>query len=151
MILSWDSSEGEIVAPLLSTMSYQDDLSQLMPSLYSKVKLAYGSDSTADLAQYANNHALPASSALLISPAAEQNCQPYGPTGAEQLPLQPVLNMKPRVQQGLSQRHKGTGRTVAHRAFDLMLRYDCNPYRVCSLARCDISSLQTYVSLAGSQ
>ncbi len=134
----------KIVAPLLSTMSYQDDLSQLMPSLYSKVKLAYGSDSTADLAQYADNHALP----LLISPAAEQNCQPYGPIGAEQ--LQPVLNMKPRVQQGLSQR-PGTGRTVAHRAFDLMLRYDCNPDSVCSLARCDISSPQTYVSLAGFQ
>ncbi|KAA6426545.1 MAG: hypothetical protein FRX49_03655 [Trebouxia sp. A1-2] len=58
---------------------------------------------------------------MLISPAAEQRCQPYGPTGAEQLPLQPVLNMKPRGQQGLSQR-LGTGRTVAHRAFDLMLR-----------------------------
>ena len=140
----------KIVAPLLSTMSYQDDLSQLMPSLYSKVKLAYGSDNTADLAQYASNHALPASSALLISPAAEQNCQPYGPVGAEQLPLQPALNMKPRVQQGLSQR-LGTGRTVAHRAFDLMLRYDCNPDSVCSLASCDISSPQAYVSLAGFQ
>ena len=116
----------KIVAPLLSTMSYQDELSQLMPSLYSKVQLAYGSDNTADLAQYANNHAIPVSSALLISPAAEQNCQPCGPTGAEQLPLQPVLNMKPRIQQGLSQR-LGTGRTVAHRAFDLMLRYDCSP------------------------
>ena len=138
------------VAPLLSTMSYQDDLSQLMPSLYSKVKLAYGSDSTADLAQYANNHALPASSVLLINPAVEQNCQPYGPVGAEQLPLQPALDIKPRGQQGLSQR-LGTGRAVAHRAFDLMLRYDCNPDCVCSLARCDINSPQTYVSPAGSQ
>jgi len=140
----------KVVGPLLSTMSYQDDLSQLMPSLYSKVKLAYGSDSTADLAQYANNHALPASSALLISPTAEQNCQPYGPFRAEQLPLQPVLYIKPRVQQGVSQR-LGTGRTVAHRAFDLMLRYDDNPDSVCSLARGDISSLQTSVSLAGFQ
>lgn len=139
-----------IAAPLLSSMSYHDDLSQLMPSLYSKVKLAYGSDSTGDLAQYANNHALPASSALLISPAADQHCQPYGPTGAEQLPLQPVLDMKPRVQQGLSQK-LGTGRTVAHRAFDLVLRYDCNPDCVCSLATYEISSPQTYVSLAGSQ
>ena len=105
---------------LAVAMSFQDELCQLMPSLYSKVKLGNGSENTLDLAQYAHNDARLRETASVI--CLGSNTQPHSVVARQQQQLQPVRRMNPKVQQGLVPR-KGTGRPVAHRAFQLEMRY----------------------------
>lgn len=102
-------------------MSCQDDLSQLMPTLYSKVRLAANSDSTANLLQYAKDYQLmgspspvPASS-LIPSPGVQQQQQ--------QLEQQnhAALHQYTQRQQDRTQM-QGNGRVIAHRSFNLELR-----------------------------
>ena len=102
-------------------MSCQDDLSQLMPTLYSQVRLAGNSDSTANLRGYAKEHQLVGSpSPVLLGLAVPLHCQ----QPQEQLQQQqsyPTLQRHTEHQQDMAQR-QGTGRRVAHRAFHLELR-----------------------------
>ncbi|KAL3142808.1 hypothetical protein ABBQ38_003107 [Trebouxia sp. C0009 RCD-2024] len=107
-------------------MSCQDDLSQLMPTLYSQVRLAVNSDSTANLRAYAEEHQLMGSlSPVLPGSAVPLHCQ----QPQEQLQLQqqqqqsyPVLQRHTQRQQDITQR-QGMGRRVARRAFHLELRF----------------------------
>lgn len=91
-------------------MAEQDDLSQLMPTLYSRVRLTSVSDETANLAQYrAVQHTL-----AVPSPGVVQ-------THAGKLNTQ--LEVTTRPQPMLDTRLvRGTGRVVARRGFDLQLR-----------------------------
>ena len=104
-------------------MSCQDDLSQLMPTLYSKVGLAVHPDSTANLLQYAKDYQLmgspssaPASS--LIPPTGVQQQQQLG---QEHQQNQAALQQYTQRQQDRTQM-QGTGRVIAHRSFNLELR-----------------------------
>lgn len=98
-------------------MSCQDDLSQLMPTLYSKVRLAVNSDSTANLLQYSKDYQLmgspspvPASS-LIPSPGVQQQ---------QQVEQQQQQNHAARQQDRTQM--QGTGRVIAQRSFNLELR-----------------------------
>ena len=104
-------------------MSCQDDLSQLMPSLYSRVKLTYGSDNTADLSRYANKRPVLDGIVSEVYPASTEQQHLPEPT-AEQQRLQNTFCINPRAHQE-PMRLKGTGRAVTHRAFHLELRCDC--------------------------
>ena len=90
-------------------MAEQDDLSQLMPTLYSRVRLTSVSDETANLAQYkAVQYALAVpSSGVVQTQAGKLNTQ------LEATRPQPLLDARLA---------RGTGRVVARRGFDLQLR-----------------------------
>lgn len=107
-------------------MSCQDDLSQLMPSLYSRVKLAYGSDRTADLVQYTTDRASLVNDFNGVLPSSDEPRLDCEGVVTEQQQLQPLLYINRRLQQGAQR--KGTGRAVAHRAFHLELRCNCLLY-----------------------
>ena len=93
-------------------MVEHDDLSQLMPTLYSRIRLSSATEETANLAQYARvQHALSAPGGLVISKQAADGL----------LQKQPLLANNTR---GLlkSESGRGTGRTVSLRRFDLHMR-----------------------------
>ena len=95
---------------MLHFMAEQDELSQLMPTLYSKVRLTSVSDETANLAQYKAVQyplAVP-SSGVVQTQAGKLNTQLEAPTRP-----QPLLDTRLA---------RGTGRVVARRGFDLQLR-----------------------------
>lgn len=102
-------------------MSCQDDLSHLMPTLYSQVNLAAKSDGTADLPPNAKEHKFVGSpSPVLPGSVARLQCQKQ----QEQLQQRqnyPALQRHIEYQPDMRQR-KGTGRRVARRAFHLELR-----------------------------
>ena len=113
--------------PCVVTMSYQDDLSQLMPTIYSQVRLAANSDSTANILQYAKDYQLMGSpfptlpSSLAPSLSQQQQEQHEQEEHQQQKQKQTTLQQHTRKQQGMTQT-LGTGRMVACRPFNLELR-----------------------------
>lgn len=119
-----------------------------MPSLYSQVKLADGSDNTADLRQYASEQAQREASPSFALCDSRKQTQPRGPIVAENLPLQPILCVNAMTSQGLMPR-QGTGRAVTHRGFDLQLRYRHMLHAVCTWL-CSSYNIQTSLQLQAS-
>ena len=118
-------------------MSSHDDLSQLMPSLYSRVKLTHSADETAELMQYASLPRVP-NNLNLNSPALSSKLQ------CQQL----NVTMAPEPQLPLAQHRlfeaKGSGRIVARRGFNLQLR--CTFWFVCFACLLAILALTRHVS-----
>ena len=103
-------------------MSSHDDLSQLMPSLYSRVKLTDSADETAELMQYASRPRVP------------NNVNVNSPALSSKLQSQQLVVTMPPVPQLPSPQHRlfeamGSGRVVTRRGFNLQLR--CSFWFVC--------------------
>lgn len=99
-------------------MAEQDDLSQLMPVLYSKVKLTTTSDETAGLAMYTAAHNALAAPHVLVAPAValvQSETLNHMPSQM----LEAVRRPSGLIEAKLS---KGTGRPVGRRGFDLCFR-----------------------------
>lgn len=93
-------------------MAEQDDLSQLMPTLYSRIRLTSTSDESAGLALYAAARQGLAATASAADRKDIQNGMPH-----EQSQVVPQPRHRPETKHG-----RGTGRVVAPRGFDLQLR-----------------------------
>ena len=94
-------------------MAEHDDLSQLMPTLYSRIRLSSATEETSNLAQYARaQQALTARVAPVSSrQAADGMPQPKA-----------LMAIKPRAL-AASEATRGTGRIISHRKFDLQMRW----------------------------
>lgn len=100
-------------------MSCNDDLSQLMPSLYSRVKLTLSADDTAELVQYQEQQQT--NSQQTDVPATSNMLEPYAVLARGIAVPEQVGGQQSLTQSG-HKHAKGTGRTVARRPFDLQLR-----------------------------